>query len=209
MTRQLQSAPSIYTIFLSLLFCSNLNNLCACPLPSNASCNECDVLRHIHLSPSRQLTIDLSVEINLALSANTAIEFARNINSENNEDYSFDSTPLEDSATTCYETNAEIGSGSACTNYVEMTGEDDRLPTCRWNYTCDYSPHRFPQYIWRAECDTPPSGYRAQPIYYDIPILTLKPDSDSGCLPFQEPQAVYSWGLEQVQVACSCIPTSS
>lgn len=206
MARQFVSS-SIYVIFISLLFCNRLSNLCACPLPSNASCSECDILRHIHFSPNRQLNIDLSVELNLALSANTATKFTGSINSEDNLDFSFDSTPLADSETNCFGTDAEIGSGSACTHYVEMTG--DRLPTCTWNYACDYSPHRFPQYIWKAECNAAPSGYRAQPIYYDIPTLTLTSASESGCLPFQEPQAIYSWGIEKVQVACSCIPTSA
>ena len=183
-----------------------LHSSAACPLPSNATCTECDVLRHERFTRNKQLLhFDLTVELDLTKSVNTANKFSHEISTEEEDpDFLFASARLGDSVSSCYGTEEEASTGSACTNFVNMTGP--RQPGCTWNYTCDYSAHRFPQYIWKAECATAPSGYRAHPIYYEIPTLTLNPTNDSGCLHFQEPQAVYRWELEKVQVGCTCVP---
>lgn len=201
-TQVLQSTMPIYLVLLCLL-CNRLRGIQACPLPSNASCSECDLLRHIQLDHHAQ-NINLNVQLNLVMSQNSANSFAMLINSENNGDFTFYNTRLEDPVTRCI---ADAEEGSPCTNHVVMEGE--RQPLCTWNYTCDYSPHRFPQYIWKAKCDTAPPGYRPQPIYYNIPTLTVTSSSQGGCLPFQDPEAIYRWGMERVEVACSCTPTSN
>lgn len=203
MTRQLshQTIP----IYVALLFMLFSHNLCACPLPANLSCSECEVQRYIQQSHNSQLNINITVGLNLALSQNTHYEFARFINSINNDDFSFDSTPLSGPVTTCYGNDFEAG--SPCTHSIQMVGGS--LPRCTWNYTCEYSPRRFPQYLWKAQCATPPQGYRAQEIFYEVPTLTLDSMTETSCLPFQGPEAVYRWDIERVPVACSCIPITN
>ncbi len=184
---------SIY-LFIILLGCRH-HILQACPLPSNASCNDCQVLRYIQLDRNRELNINLTVPIDLGLSQNTANNFARVINSEQtSEDFFFEAYSLG-SVASCL--GSDPNAGSPCTHNFRMAGSP--LPTCRWNYTCDYSPNRFPQYIWKAEC-----MHSAHPIFYSIPTLTLESDGESGCLPFTRVKPVYRWGLQKVPVACSC-----
>lgn len=204
MTRQLlQLISSIYISILCLFLYNGLDNLHACPLPANASCTECDILTYIEETQNKStLIVDLNVELNLAPIEHAITLFTHNIApGEGENGLVFDIADLPDMSTSC---NTDMDSGSPCTKFVKMTPEEN-LPNCTWNYTCDYSPHRFPQYIWRAQCASAPEGYRAQPIYYEIPTLTLKNDTNSGCLHFQDPQAVYSWKMERVQVACTCV----
>lgn len=196
MARSLTQAASIYPVYLLLiLFGYRPHNLQACPLPSNAPCSECQVLRYIQLDHRRQLNVNLNVTLDLALSQNTADDFHETINSAvRHDDFSFEAQH-RGSAESCL--GSDPNTGSPCTHDFQMTGAD--VPSCRWNYTCDYSPNRFPQYLWRAHC----MG-AAHPIFYKIPTLTLASENGSDCLPFTGTQTVYRWGLEMVAVACSC-----
>jgi len=92
-------------------------------------------------------------------------------------------------------------------------------PLCSWNYMCHYNRNRIPQYLWQADCpnSSPPteltSGrtadcqectvYECTPIYYKIPVLTLE-SNPQNCNPFSLQEAVWSWELKEVPVACSC-----
>ena len=76
----------------------------------------------------------------------------------------------------------------------------------------------IPQYLWQADCSnsSPPteltSGrtadcectvYECTPIYYKIPVLTLE-SNPQNCNPFSLQEAVWSWELKEIPVACSC-----
>lgn len=191
-----------------LIICSRLSNLKGCPLPQNATCSECDVLHYIQLDPdaSGMLNTNITVSLNLAESENSAHEFVQSINSFDNNDYSFDSALLPGDISDCYGRNP--AEGLPCTHYIRMSARNN-LPMCTWNYTCNYSSHRFPQYIWEAQCDTAPLGYRYQEIFYDIPTLTVSSRGNgSNCLPFRDDDAVYRWNTERIVVACVCIQDS-
>ena len=131
--------------------------------------------------------------MNLQLSQNNDNVVRRFLNSDNtNDDFSFE-TYSPASVANCFGEDPNIG--TPCTHNIRMTGP----ATCRWNYTCDYSPNRFPQYIWKAEC--PESSH---PIFYPVPTLTVETQGGTGCLPFTEANTVYRWGQEKVAVACAC-----
>lgn len=180
-------------------------NLNACPLAANSTtnsttCHQCDVLRYLQLDRNRQINVNLTVALNLVESENLAGEFVRDINPSQSSDYFFDSICLPGAVRNC-EQSADTG--SPCTHYVRMNG--DHQPHCRWNYTCDYSPNRFPQYIWRANCAEAPDEYRSHEVFYEIP--TLKYNSEEPrCLPFKNPGTIYTWKMEKVAVACVCVP---
>lgn len=186
------STQSSLFSLLIILLSYRLHNLQACPLPANASCAECDVLRYIQgldgAGHNRQLNVNLTVALDLDHSQNTAINFIRN--HTNSGLYRINSL---DSVEGCLGSNHTVG--TACTHNIEMVVSS----SCRWNYTCDYSPNRFPQYLWKAEC----TG-SAHPITYSVPILALETERESGCLPFAGGEAVYRWKLEEVTVACTC-----
>lgn len=197
----------IFVSTLYILLCHKVVNLNACPLPTNitntnATCHDCNVLRYIQLEQPRQINVNLMMAINLAESENSAGHFAQKINSDTNRDYLFDSISLPGAVRNCYGSEETASTGSPCTDYIRMDG--DHLPTCTWNYTCNYSPNRFPQYIWEAQCAQAPAGYRHQKVYYNIPILTYS-SAGSNCLPFKNPEATYTWGLQRIVVACACI----
>lgn len=188
-----QSAP-IYAIAILIILLGH-SNLQACPLPANASCSECQLLRYIHLNHSRELNVNLTVALDLALSQNTADNFCETINSVvRHDDFSYEARATG-AAESCL--GSDPNAGSPCTQHIQMAGAD--VPSCRWSYSCDYSPNRFPQYLWRAQC----TG-SANPIFYKVPTLTLESQRGSDCLPFTGDQAVYRWGLEKVAVACTC-----
>lgn len=197
MARSLTQAASIYSVSLLLILIGYTphNLLQACPLPANASCTECQLLRYIQLNRSRQLNISLNVAIDLALSQNTADNFQETINSDDRHDSISFELNQRDSVESCLLVD-DPNAGSPCTHDFQKTGAG---LSCKWNYTCDYNPNRFPQYLWKAEC----MG-SAHPIFYQIPTLTLENKSGSDCLPFTGTQTVYKWGLEKVAVACSC-----
>lgn len=197
MARSSIQSASIYSISLLIFLLGyRLRTLQACPLPSNASCSECHVLRYIQLDvDNRQLNINLSVELDLVLTQNTAKNFLDTINSVvRHDDFSFEAH-RKGSAKSCLDNDPYAR--SPCSHDIQMAGAD--VPTCRWNYTCEYSPNRFPQYLWRAHC-----AGSAHPIFYKIPTLTLESEGGNDCLPFTGAQTVYRWGLEKVAVACSC-----
>lgn len=201
-SKPMSQSQSIYcTILSTILLCYKLSHILACPLPSGASCDDCHILRQIQFNSSLPLNINLTMKLDVVKSQNTITEFVRNIN--NDDSYTFQRTPLTGPVRDCY--GSDPNAGSPCTDYIEMEGE--RRPKCTWNYTCDYSPNRIPQYLWRARCDKAPPGYREQEILYEIPTLTLTSASEHGCLPFYESHATYKWDLETVTVACACIPT--
>lgn len=190
-----------YFISISIVLLFHQSN--SCPLPSNASCNDCDVLRYIQFNPSRQSNLNLSMNLNLNESENTAYNFAPKINSPENEHYTFEGTPLPNQIR-CSNSSTE---GSPCSDYIKMANHSLPTNTCTWNYTCDYSPRRFPQYLWTAQCAPPPTGYRAQKVYYEIPTLTFVGEEiGSECLPFRHPEATYKWKLHEIVVACICVP---
>lgn len=75
---------------------------------------------------------------------------------------------------------------------------------CGWTYKCDYNPHRFPSYIFQAECKDrtwrpahSPTPHSCYPIYYPIPVLY-----SSGCNPLTSKKDWY-WTLETVTVSCA------
>lgn len=192
MARSFTQSTSIYLVSLSIILLG-YNNLQACPLPSNASCTECQVLRYIQLNHSRQLNVNLTVTLDLLHSQNNPNDFSDAINPDNRHDFSFEPYAVG-SVESCL--GSDPNTGSPCTHNIRMEG--DNLPSCQWDYTCDYSPNRFPQYLWRAQC----TG-AAQPIIYHIPTLTLESAREGDCLPFAGTQAVYRWQLEKVAVACT------
>ena len=195
----LSQSQIINLVFFIFLLGCKLSCLHACPLPPTEVCNDCDVLNYISSSHTNQSTISPTVIINLQQSINNPTDFARFIHSNDNEDFSFDATNLSPSR--CLPTQRETG--TPCTQSVVMVGENH--PTCTWNYTCNYSPNRFPQYIWKAQCATAPDGYRIHAINYLIPILKLESEVGADCLPFQGANTVYRWGIEEVPVACVCV----
>jgi hypothetical protein len=137
--------------------------------------------------------------MDLSASQNTATEFADDINSVERQDSapSFDIFPVpEGAARSCLGNNTNR---VPCDLRLQMPTDPDTPSACRWNYTCDYSKSRFPQYLWKAQC----TG-NAHPIFYRVPVLTLQPGSETGCLPFTSDHAVYRWEIEMVPVACSC-----
>lgn len=181
---------------LFILLGYRLVNLQACPLPPSIQCSACEVLQYINDLENSQLDINLTVAMNLDQSRNTPDTFRQHINSDdNNMDFSFDSFSLRPNLTGCSDRNTI---GSPCNLGFRMGG--GRLPACTWNYTCNYSPNRFPQYIWRAVC-----APGAHEIIYPIPVLTKNVETADDCLPFVGAQAVYAWSLEKVPVACSCV----
>ena len=184
--------------FFILLVGYRLVNLHACPLPPNTQCSDCEVLQYIDRLEDGQLDINLTVALNLDESRNTRETFRQHINSDNsNMDFSFDYfSPLPNLAN-CNDPSGELVR-SPCNHGFRMGGS--RLPACTWNYTCDYSPNRFPQNIWRAEC--PPEAHE---IIYPIPVLTRNVETADGCLPFVGAEAVYTWSLAKMPVACSCV----
>lgn len=185
--------PTSFYLLVTILLGYQLGNLQACPLPANASCSECDALRYIQLGHNN-LNINLSALIDINLSLNTIIDFSHTINSVERHDFSFRISSTG-SVGDCL--GDDPNAGTPCTHHLQMEG--DSLPRCQWNYTCDYSPNRFPQYLWRAQC-----ADNAHPIFYRIPVLTLEPGTEDGCIPFSSAHAVYRWGMEKVAVACSC-----
>lgn len=178
---------------LFILLGYRLVNLHACPLPPNTQCGDCEVLQYIDGLESGELDINLTVALSLDQSRNTPDTFRQHINSDdNNMDFAFDSFSPSANLADCSR------EGSPCTLGFRMGGA--RMPACTWNYTCNYSPNRFPQYIWRAEC-----APGAHQIIYPIPVLTKNVETAEDCLPFVGAQAVYTWSLEEVPVACSCV----
>ena len=123
-----------------------------------------------------------------------------------------DSLPLYDS---------NCNASSVCECSLTYSRSYDRLygtPLCSWNYTCDYNRNRIPQYLWQADCSrsSPPPElttsatadcecprYECTPVFYKIPLLTLETNTRN-CDPFSLQDAVWSWSLEEVPVACSC-----
>lgn len=188
-----------------ILLAFESTNLRACPLPPSASCAQCEVLNYIDNILNDRSNISLRITLNLAKSINGPIEFAESINYRNdsinhrNDDFLFRVTGARNCSSYDNSTN-----GNPCTQSINMTGS--HLPDCSWNYTCDYSPNRFPQYIWKAKCGPQPAGYRIQEVYYQLPTLTLESEVEAGCLPFQGANTVYRWGLERIPVACTCVP---
>jgi hypothetical protein len=79
---------------------------------------------------------------------------------------------------------------------------------CRWNYTCDYNPHRFPAYIFHAHCinshwiahdpssHPPITPKHCRPVYYPVPILY-----STGCNPLTSKKK-WEWRQEPISVAC-------
>lgn len=80
---------------------------------------------------------------------------------------------------------------------------------CSWNYTCDYNPHRFPAYMYHAQCTnshwfqyTPSSFPTVRPrpcrmIYYPVPVLYSR-----GCNPLTT-EKKWEWKQEMVSVGCA------
>ena len=183
-----------------ILQCFTFTHLSACPLPQNASCHNCTVLQHINELLPNRLDINIMVNLNLAKAENTADKFARVVNNfPRNRDVIFDSTSSP-GVSSCF--GNDPSTGSPCSEYVEMSANTHIK--CNWNYRCDYSANRFPQYIWRAECGQAPAGYRSQEVFYEISTLNLSSESTE-CIPFHESQVVYKWMLEKVAVACVCV----
>ncbi len=183
---------SIYLVFIStILLGFRTASLLACPLPDTATCGQCHVLNYINSLSNSQSKINLTINLDLSKSINRAIEFTQPISSGNNLDYDFQP----------YGPAGCSSNDTPCTQSIHMAGSN--LPNCSWNYTCDYSPNRFPQYIWMANCASAPPGYRPQEIYYLIPTLVI----EDGCLPFQRADVVYKWVQKRVPVACTCIAT--
>ena len=202
--------PLIYLVqAMFILLCHKIANLNACPLSGNNNittatpCNQCNVLRHIHMDPTRQINVNLMVALNLGRSENSAGEFARKMSSDQNQDYFFDSISLPGMVRNCFGSEQSANTGSPCTDFIRMDGAGK--PGCTWNYTCDYSPNRFPQYIWRANCAEAPDKYRSQEVFYEIPTLMYNSEGSS-CLPFINPVTTYTWTMEKVAVACVCVP---
>lgn len=182
--------------------------LSACPLPVNNttttdSCHQCNVLRYVQVEQPSHININVTMALNLRQSENSAGQFAQKISSNQNRDYLFDSISLPGPVRGCYGSEQNAKTGSPCTNFIRMDGT--RLPNCMWNYTCNYSPNRFPQYIWEAQCAQAPHGYRSQEVYYRIPTLVYSSEG-SNCLPFKSPEATYTWRMQRVVVACVCVP---
>lgn len=80
---------------------------------------------------------------------------------------------------------------------------------CPWTYTCTYDPHRFPAYVFEAECSNrdhrewtkTSRGLRlvtrsCEKVYYPVPML-----HSSGCNPLTSKKA-WSWVQEKIPVAC-------
>lgn len=191
-------SQSVTVLVISIILLAfKSTNLHACPLPSNASCAQCEVLNYIDNILNDQSNINLRVVLNLATSINRPIEFAESINYDN-DDFFFRVA----GARNC--SSDDPTNGNPCTQSINMIRPN--LPQCSWSYTCDYSPNRFPQYIWKANCSAQPAGYRLQEIFYQLPTLTIESEADAGCPPFQGVNTVYRWGLERIPVACTCIP---
>ena len=81
----------------------------------------------------------------------------------------------------------------ACTRATKMLNRALRpfnrneTEFCRWNYTCDYQPNRFPQYIVQAVCQN--SVCRACSTYPAAPF--------SPCLPVRATMEVLRWTCPQ------------
>ena len=186
---------SIYLMLASsILLCYKLRNLQACPLPANASCSECQVIREIQ--GLNEPNVNLNIIINLFHALNNPNDF---IHAIERPGLMFDTSSINSSLETCLHSR-DPNVGTPCTHNLQMVG--DPLLTCRWNYTCDYSPNRFPQYLWRAQCPD-----NAQQVFYRIPVLTVTPESEGDCLPFTNTRTVYRWEMEMVAVACTCNTT--
>lgn len=185
----------------SILLCYRPYNLQACPLPANASCSECQAIRYIE-NGRNEPNVRLNVIVDLLRSQNALLDFTDAVNSAERHGFIFSavssiSPPLE----TCLseDSSRDPNIGTPCTHNLTMMGVGGALPSCNWNYTCEYSVNRFPQYLWRAQC-----ADNAQPIFYRIPVLTVTPESEGDCLPFTSTNTVYTWRMETVAVACSC-----
>ena len=191
----------------AILLYHTISNLHACPLPrdtntSSAPCHQCDVLDYIE-NKHGQSSINLILNINLGNTRNNAVTFASHISSSSNNDYFFD--PVS-SSTNCVN---DAAAGSPCTDRVQMVKSNQNL-MCSWNYTCDYSPDRFPQYIWKAQCPRDIPGYQIHEVYYHMPVLTYTStgSGSADCIPFKTPGATYTWSMLTVPVACTCVASS-
>lgn len=185
-------SKSIYIVYISIIFLGlRTASLLACPLPDMPTCGQCEVLRHINSLTNSQSKINLTVNLDLSKSINRPTQFAQDISSVKNPDYFFESNG----------TAGCSNNDTPCSQFIKMVPENSPLPICSWIYTCDYSPNRFPQYIWRANCTDTTT---CQEVYYQIPTLTLHSEvEDDDCLPFQRADTVYTWGQEMVAVACT------
>jgi len=126
----------------------------------------------------------------------------------------YDTVPL-------YEENCSSDSSDVCRCNLTRQPTTYGTPLCSWNYTCDYNRNRIPQYLWQADCSnsSPPteltrvSGatadcqectvYECEPINYKIPVLMLE-SNPRNCNPFSLQEAVWSWEIKEIPVACSC-----
>ena len=118
-----------------------------------------------------------------------------------------------------YQENCNSNSSDLCHCNLTRQSRFEGTPLCSWDYTCDYNRNRIPQYLWQADCSnsSPPteltSGatagctectvYECTPVYYKIPVLTLD-SNPRNCNPFSLQDAVWSWELKDIPVACSC-----
>ncbi len=196
-------------VFLVIYACTNLQ---ACPLSDNASsthCHECDALHYI-ANTHRGDNINVILNINLGKSINRAFDFSKAITPT---DSSYYYEPMRNSSLTSCVSSVE--SGSACTQHIVTRGS--RRPMCGpgnqcdgWNYTCNYSSNRFPQYIWEVQC--PPStspGIKVQTVYYSMPVLIYTPNgsinTSADCTPFKNLGTLYTWSMQRVPVACTWV----
>ena len=90
-----------------------------------------------------------------------------------------------------------------CNEYIpEHAQQFDQA--CGWNYKCDYNPHRFPSYIFQADCQDKTwrsansiAPKRCHSVYYPIPVLY-----STGCNPLTSKKDWY-WKQEIVTVSCA------
>lgn len=109
--------------------------------------------------------------------------------------------------------NFNITNDEGCNKLLELGGDAD-YPYCYWEYKAEYSLTRIPQYLYKAQCREScfrcPYGFRCEPVYYRVPIMTA-----TGTPPDLERQLVHQieanltmanwvWSLEDVPVACAC-----
>jgi len=153
---------------------------------------------------------DSRVKVRLAVSATKADL----LNKAGRFRWFYDTVPL-------YEENCSSDSSDVCRCNLTRQSTTYGTPLCSWNYTCDYNRNRIPQYLWQADCSnsSPPteltrvSGatadcqectvYECEPINYKIPVLMLE-SNPRNCNPFSLQEAVWSWEIKEIPVACSC-----
>ena len=174
----------------------------ACPLMSDQSCSPVDDLTVRNALQQNNVKVRLAVSAILGDLLNNAGRFR----------WFHNIVPL-------YSKNCNSNGTDVCSCNLTRQSTTYGTPLCSWNYTCDYNRNRIPQYLWQADCSnsSPPteltSGrtadcaectvYECTPIYYKIPVLTLE-SNPQNCNPFSLQEAVWSWELKEIPVACSC-----